>query len=122
MKNVMSFLGTCLCSILLIASCSNDLLEVEPLDELSQDVVWNDPLLAQDFVNGIYLKLDNPFRKYMTAIYVDEAHRRENSSVLNFNNSLITADGLEGWTGGNGPNKLVWEELYKNLSLIHISE
>lgn len=120
MKNVMSILGTCLFSSLLITSCSNDLLEVEPLDELSQDAVWNDPLLAQDFVNGIYLKLDNPFRKYMTAIYVDEAHRRENSSVLNFNNSQITADGLEGWTGGNGPNKLVWEELYKNIRSCNI--
>ena len=36
-------------------SCKKDFLNVQPLDQLSDEALWNDPVLIKDFVNNIYV-------------------------------------------------------------------
>ncbi|MCE6989795.1 RagB/SusD family nutrient uptake outer membrane protein [Dyadobacter sp. CY323] len=95
-----------------IMSCSKDQLNLDPLSEYSEAAVWKDPALAELFANGIYDAMDIPYSKFMQMCFVDEGHRRDNSNVLNFNNSIINPDNVPGWLQGEGHPRLIWGELY----------
>lgn len=109
MKNIKIIRLLLIINTLLVTSCNKDFLETKPLDEISATDVFSDPALAQVYVNGIYLNLHKNLQKMMKAVYCDEGHRRDNSSVLNFNRSLITPDEIPAWGHEN------WESLYKNI-------
>lgn len=93
-------------------SCSEDMLELDPLGEYSETAVWQDPALAELFANGIYDAMDIPYAKYMQMCFVDEGHRRDNSDMTNFNNCIISSDNIPGWLKGEGHPRIIWNELY----------
>jgi len=92
--------------IVLMTSCNQDLLETSPLDQIAETSVFVDQDLAKAYVNGIYVNLDKSFQKRMKAVFCDEAHRRDDNSVLNFNKCLITSDVIPSWNHEN------WNSLY----------
>lgn len=116
MKKIISIRGIIfLLSILLVSSCNKDFLETKPLGEVSQLDVWNDPTLAETFVNGIYNRLEKPLIKYSRSIFVDESQRRSNKSLQDFNNCLLTPDQIPGWIGGNTDPNTSWNPLYASI-------
>ena len=114
MKNVFIFLLVLLPGILGTASCNKDFLELKPLNEISSADVFGNEDLAKTYINGIYLNFTKNFQKMMKAVYCDEAHRRDNNSVFNFNRCLITADGIPAWGLEN------WASLYKNIRACNV--
>lgn len=89
----------CSLGLLLMVSCNQDLLDVKPSDEFSELDVFNDPVLMEVYVNGIYQSVSSPTASWdgvLKAAYVDEAHDMW-YNYFEFNNSLITQDGLQGW-------------------------
>lgn len=100
--------------VLFSISCNKDFLEVKPLSEISAAAVWEDESLARAFVNGIYtaftgISMGNNMSKFGKDVYCDEGHRRDNSTILNFNKGLLTPDLIPGWQGDN------WQKLYKAI-------
>lgn len=93
-------------------SCSKDQLNLDPLGEFAETAVWKDPALAELFTNGIYDAMDIPYSKFMQMCFVDEGHRRDNSNVANFNNSIISPDNIPGWLNAEGHPRMIWNELY----------
>lgn len=93
-------------------SCSEDMLELDPLGEYSETAIWQDPALAELFANGIYDAMDIPYAKYMQMCFTDEGHRRDNSDMTNFNNCIISPDNIPGWLKGEGHQRIIWNELY----------
>ena len=110
MKSLKNVLKIFLCFGLLTTSCNKDFLETTPLGELSSADVWKDQALSKTFINGIYYNFTHGFNKFMKAVYCDEAHRRDNSSVRNFNRCLMTPDNIVGWQ--RQPD---WANLYSNI-------
>lgn len=109
-KNI--YLKLLLFAAVILTSCNEEFLELQPLNAYSDVAVWSDPILAETFVNGIYFKMEIPNgdMKYGTPNYVDELHRRDGGSQLNFNNSRITPDQM------NWRNELPsWNNLYVNI-------
>lgn len=101
-----------LSAVFCLSSCKEDFLDLQPLTAYSDVAVWNDPALAETFLNGIYFKMEIPNgdMKYGTPNYVDELHRRDGGSQLNFNNSRITPDQM------NWRNELPsWNNLYVQI-------
>jgi len=116
MKKISNIPGIIILGIaLLMSSCKKDFLETKPLSEISQLDVWSDPTLTETFVNGIYNRLEEPLIKYSRSIYVDESQRRANQTVLDFNNCLLTADQIPGWTSGNADPYMLWKPLYASI-------
>ena len=112
MKKNKQYLKLLLFAAVILTSCNEDILELQPLNAYSDVAVWNDPILAETFVNGIYFKMEIPNgdMKYGTPNYVDELHRRDGGAQLNFNNSRITPDQM------NWRNELPsWNNLYGNI-------
>src|SRR5665648_996918 len=112
MKKSYKYFKLLLFVFIIMTSCNKDILELQPLDAYSDVAVWSDPILAETFLNGIYFKMEIPNgdNKYGTPNYVDELHRRDGGSQLNFNNSKQTPDQMY-WR-----NELPsWDNLYLNI-------
>ncbi|HRN55218.1 MAG TPA: RagB/SusD family nutrient uptake outer membrane protein [Agriterribacter sp.] len=116
MRKIISGSAISILSVVLLATaCRKDFLETKPLAEISQLDVWNDPALAESFVNGIYNRLEQPLIKYSRSIFVDESQRRINKNAQDFNNCLLTPDKIPGWVGGNTDPYMYWDVLYASI-------
>jgi len=67
MKNLLTIFSVAVV-LLHATSCEPDFLNVQPQDQFSDAVVWNDPVLIRDFVNNIYVGLggEESFNSYTT--------------------------------------------------------
>jgi hypothetical protein len=111
--------------ITILSSCKNteDFLDKKPLGDYSEDAVWGDPALVETFVNSMYRNaLGFPFAIERLSDYSDESHFTPDWDVTNFNKSLMTSDGLQGWSvdWGNGDPTahtlhFRWDPLYANV-------
>ena len=112
-------------SVFLIVSCSEDFLDIDPKTELTSEVVFNDPALAEKAVLGAYRGLwtvdgfEN-FNTFHNAVLVDETIF--NGLVFSWLNvwweGKISADnpfGLGGFGGYGHDRKELhrWDHLYK---------
>ncbi|MFZ0281158.1 MAG: RagB/SusD family nutrient uptake outer membrane protein [Bacteroidales bacterium] len=106
-------------AVIMITACSKDFLETKPLTEFSEVDVWNDPALAETFINQIYWRLDEPASPgRLKSNIVDEAHYRGNGASKNFNNCLLTVDQIPGWST---PSRYrTWNDLYKTIRYCNI--
>lgn len=100
-------------------SCNKEILDLQPLDQYSSDVVWDgsDPALIESFINNIYHGLGHSFKgSTMMASYVDEAMLVFNYGTSDVNKSLITPSSFNRFdTGNNHSNDFVWENAYRNI-------
>jgi len=102
----------------LLGSCKQDFLDTDPATEFSDNTVWTDPALVGTFINQIYFRLDEPLTDgRFKANLVDEGHYRGNAASLNFNKSLMTPDGLMGWTVSRYRS---WADMYKTIRFCNI--
>jgi len=111
--------------ITILSSCKNteDFLDKKPLGDYAEDAVWGDPALVETFVNSMYRNaLGFPFAIERLSDYSDESHFTPDWDVTNFNKSLMTSDGLQGWSvdWGNGDPTahtlhFRWDPLYANV-------
>lgn len=105
-------------------SCQKDFLLLDPLSDYSDAAVWNDPALIETFVNNIYRgALGLPFSIERLSDFVDESHFTPDWDVTNFNKSLMTSDGLMGWSVGWATPYTVhfqWAPLYSTVRACNI--
>lgn len=105
-------------------SCSPDFLQLDPLSDYSDAVVWSDPALIETFVNNTYRNaLGWPYAIERLSDYVDESHFTPDWDVTNFNKCLMTSDGLMGWeVSWATPHTLHyrWAPLYSNVRACNI--
>jgi starch-binding outer membrane protein, SusD/RagB family len=97
--------------LFLMVSCNQDFLNQKPTDELSELDVFQDPTLIESYINGVYGSIKHPFvgsNGVMRGEFVDEAHDMW-YGFFEFNNSLQTSDGLQGWRYED------WASNYKSI-------
>ena len=114
MRSLKHNFGLFLLVFLLLTSCADDFLETEPLTEFSEVALWDDPSLAQTFINNIYANVPDPAdRGRFSSNIVDEADYRGNTSSWNFNNGVITQDGNNRWFDIFRHRR--WGDFYSNI-------
>jgi starch-binding outer membrane protein, SusD/RagB family len=116
--------------VLALFSCTKqqEFLSKEPLGDYSETAVWSDPALVQTFINTMYrYSLGFPFAIERLSDYSDETLFTPDWDVTNFNKSLMTVDGLLGWSvdwGGWEPtahtHHFRWENMYGNIRRTNI--
>lgn len=105
--------------IVLFTSCNEDFLETEPLTEISEVALWQDPNLIRTYINNIYAGVPEPFRRgRLTANLVDEADYRGNTGSLNFNRGIITQDATPAWISMY--YDLYWADFYKRIRYCNV--
>jgi len=103
--------------MLIMISCSEDFLERKPLGEFSELDVFQDPVLIETYVNGIYTSVKDPGcggGGMLKAEFVDEAHDMW-YQYFEFNNCLISVDNLRRWTRFE-----YWDNVYPNIRKCNI--
>ncbi len=104
-------------------SCKKDFLDTKPLGAYSDGDTWKDPSLVAAFVNTCYYNaLGWPFAIERLSDYSDETSFTPDWGAFDFNKSLMTSDGLMGWStdwGNTDPTANTlhyrWDPLYKNV-------
>jgi hypothetical protein len=107
----------------IIYSCQKDILDTKPLGAYSDADTWKDPNLVAAFVNSIYYNaLGWPYAIERLSDYADESSFTPDWGAFDFNKSLMTSDGLMGWStdwGNTDPTANTlhyrWDPLYKNI-------
>ncbi|HZK97217.1 MAG TPA: RagB/SusD family nutrient uptake outer membrane protein [Prolixibacteraceae bacterium] len=86
-------------------SCKKDFLNVQPLNQLTDEAVWSDPVLIIDFVNNIYVGRgsEESFNSYMT----DECMWGSNALFVN---GTIGSTNIGDW-GFDGPTSGVYGKI-----------
>lgn len=100
-------------------SCSDKILDLEPLSNFSETAVWSDPALVQSFVNNIYLGIPHGYYGIMLSSAADES-----MAVWDFESSNLTRGAVDPsylglwdethWTGGRFKH-MSWANAYKNI-------
>lgn len=87
-----------LISALAFGFSSCDLMDLKPLDQLSEEDVWNDQELLQLYVNGCYNALQHGYRYTdMLGVYCDEMYTRSNDNrVIEYLAGTMDADNISG--------------------------
>jgi hypothetical protein len=116
--------------IVMLFSCKNqdEFLDKKPLGDYSEDAVWSDPALVETFVNSMYRNaLGFPFAIVRLSDVSDESHFTPDWGITDFNKSLMTSDGLMGWStdwGNLDPTAHTlhyrWAPLYSNVRRCNI--
>lgn len=108
----------CLAGLLLSAtSCNEEFLDKQPLDQFSEDAVWNDPALIQTFVNNIYFGLPHGFSNMMLSSYADESMYNADFGSSNVTKSLVTPSDYQTWDfwSGRRYKGMIWSEVYRYI-------
>jgi hypothetical protein len=111
MKKILLIIGVTLC----LYSCE-DILDLKPLDKLSETDVWNDPTLIRAYVDGCYGSIPQGFRQDMPNSACDESY-----CIHNYGNHYIiqrgelTADNVTSLGGYLN----FWGGAYSNIKKIN---
>ncbi len=111
-----------LLATLSVAGCSHDILDKQPIDRLSGDVVWTDPNLVATFVTSKYRDLGFGFNwngdEIMWASMSDESMFKHDYGVWTINKSELSPSNLgilgSGATEYNG-NLNPWAKNYRYI-------
>ncbi len=104
--------------VLVATGCKKDFLAVTPPDQISAELVWNDPALAQAFVTEIYNGLSvGGFSEQMLSSVSDEAmFTHPNRGIDLVNASIINATNL-GWVD----NTWGYNQMYNRIRAANIT-
>lgn len=124
MKNNLKNIVAALSIGLVMASCNNDFLNVDPLGEISESAVWTDPALAEAFVTGIYQGFGNGgFDEQMLASLTDEAIFTHPGRGITTITEARSNPADIGWVN----NTIWWGNMYSyirraNIAIANLSE
>ncbi len=103
MKRSVALPLICIISIL---SCNRDLLDKKPLDAISEDAVFNDPVFLQNYVYNIYNGIKPPWRpgsggyETLTDVAVSQPETHDRSAgIREYVQGIITPDNVKDLTG-----------------------
>lgn len=108
--------------ILVITSCDDQILNKKPLDQISEDDLWNDPTLIQTYVTDIYRGVGHGFFAVNISSGVDETIITHGWNDSPIKQSNITPDdlGLFG-EGAVAPfEHFQWNNLYAKIRSANI--
>ncbi|NQD70650.1 RagB/SusD family nutrient uptake outer membrane protein [Sphingobacterium shayense] len=100
-------------------SCNDDLLDVTPRDRFSDELVWQDPVLAEKFVSDIYNAFEasnSGFTEQMQASATDESLWNHTDAFL-----LLNSGNINGANQGWGGTSRWWERMYKYIRFCNIA-
>ena len=102
-----------------LTACDNDILNLDPKDQVSDDAVFADPNLAETFLNDIYIGMGHGLYEIMLASMTDEAHFIHNYNTEQIVQGLIT-DGDRGAIGDWRMDHHDWSNNYSRIRQANI--
>lgn len=106
-----------------LVSCSDDILDIQPKDRISESAVWNDEKLINAYLNSLYNCIPHGFKIHMQSKVTDEAFCSISwdvgmipSGAIGPDNIFVVSD--EWWNGGG--NVYYWNRAWRYIRKINI--
>ena len=98
--------------VLIFSSCQKDILDLDPLDAISESAVWEDPDLIELYVNDRYNELPHGFCKWagglrMTGL-TDESYHMHEPQVYKYTSGEVTSGNMYFYAG-------FWSDAYEAI-------
>ncbi|WP_407654427.1 RagB/SusD family nutrient uptake outer membrane protein [Catalinimonas niigatensis] len=105
-------------ALLITTACNDDFVSTQPLDEVSESVVWSDPGLTEAFVVDLYRSLGNGgFDEQMLASLTDEAIFTHPGRGINTITEARSNPADIGWVN----NTLGWGNMYSKIRATNLA-
>lgn len=106
-----------------LAGCSDDILDVQPQDRVSEEAVWGDENLIRAYHTSLYNGVLHGFKIHMLSKATDEAFSAINYDIGLIPTGALRADNVTSlsdthWTGGGG--LYYWNTGYQYIRRINI--
>ncbi len=109
------------CTILLLQSCSSDVLDTAPPDKYTAADIWSDINLADAYLLNSYDGLATGFSPIMMASVTDESRFEFSWGPENYVQGNITADNTRPWvTAWNTEEMHTWSGNFENIQNLNI--
>lgn len=110
-------------SALMLASCSDNILDITPSDRISDDIVWTDANLTKAYLTNLYNAIPHGFKIHMQSKMTDEACCTIDWGAGIISHGTLTPDNVTSvstgdWTGGG--NLYTWNDAFKYVRQINI--
>lgn len=104
-------------------SCSDDILDLSPIDQISEDAVWTDAKLVGAYHTELYNAIQHGYKIHMQSKATDEAYNSITWDIGNIPNGNLNADNIgsvsnDHWTGGG--NIYYWNTGFIYLRKINL--
>ncbi|WP_420321289.1 RagB/SusD family nutrient uptake outer membrane protein [Flagellimonas sp.] len=109
---IVTYVGSLILGLMVLSSCSEDILDQQPLSDISDENVFNDDVLLEAYVNDVYNVLRfYQFGAFFTDGSTDDAVNLDpdGSNFTRYNRGETTADNGEGFT------RNAWRENYLQI-------
>jgi hypothetical protein len=117
MKNIKYIFVTVV--LLFAGSCNTDFLNPPPEDRFGDAAVWQDPSLAEAFLNEIYRGLNHGIRELMLGSLTDESHFIHNYGSDQVVLSNLTSGDLGSFDRGDF-DEFNWNQLYRRIRQVNL--
>lgn len=106
--------------VIIVASCSKDILDKKPLDSISEDAVFNDPVFLQNYVYNVYNGIKPPWSpgtggyETLTDVAVDQPETHDRSAgIREYLQGLLSPDNVTDLTN-------IWNDEYSYIRKANI--
>lgn len=97
-----------------LSGCDDSIMDLKPLDQLSERDVWNDPALAEAFLYDIYRGIGHGLNGTTLWAMTDDGHNTRGGGVTQHNQANISSSSL-GAIGGSRFSHYRWGDLYSSI-------
>src|SRR5678815_3866623 len=113
MKRKLKYLSIILSfPVVFMVSCSQDFLDLNPLDQIGAETTWQDGALSEAFVTNLYNGLGTGgFDEEMLASLSDEAVFTHTGRGINIVNEGSASPSNQGWSRGI----FEWNAMYRSI-------
>lgn len=106
-----------------LLGCNDDILDVQPQDRISEEVVWGDESLIKAYHNGLYNSILHGFTIHMQSKATDEAYCAIGWDIGNVPRGALNPDNVGSvsnshWTGGG--NLYYWNSGFQFIRKINV--
>ncbi|SHF48045.1 Starch-binding associating with outer membrane [Fodinibius roseus] len=120
MKNL-SYISTLFCLILVTATACDmqSVLDEEPVDQISEEAIWDDPALIEAYINDIYLGMGHGLYEVMLSSAADETHFTHGYGVPQIVESNVSPSDRGSFGSRDDYNHWDWEDLYFRIQQVN---
>jgi len=104
---------------LYFSSCSEAILDKDPVDRYSDATLWTDPDLASTYLNNVYYRVGHGFRGVMLSDVSDETLNGRGPNATLWHKGIMTADNMRDTYGNPFYSDLRWGN-FANVQRVNI--
>lgn len=116
----LTYITTIFLILLVFAACDTQILNQEPLDQVSEEAIWDDPALIEAYLNDIYLGMGHGLYEVMFSSVADETHFTHGYGVPTIVESNVSPSDRGSFGSRDDFNHWDWTDMYFRIQQLNV--